>query len=500
VADDAYRRLSERLAELTDLGRAARVLGWDQQVMMPRGGAAGRADQMATLGRLIHEGLISEEIGALLEEVRPYEESLPSESEEASLIRVARRDYDKAVRVPPQLSAEMARAAALGHEVWLEARAASNFGTFLPTLAKNVELKHRYIECFDDGDEPYDILLDDYEHAMKTSEVRAVFARLKEKLVPLIASAREADAVDASCLEGPFPIAPQKTVVRSILGRFGMEDQAWRLDETAHPFASSFSLADIRLTTRYAENSLTGLFAAMHEFGHGLYEAGSDPALERTPLVGGVSLGLHESQSRLWENLIGRSRPFWQRFYPEARDAFPEALGAVELEEFWRAVNRVSPSLIRVEADEVTYNMHVILRFELEQEILAGSVALDDLPREWNARMKEYLGVDVPDDAQGVLQDVHWSGGIIGYFPTYTLGNVMSVQIWETLRLELPDVDAQIEAGEFSELREWLREKLYRHGRKFTPRETLALVVGGPIDPEPYLRYLELKVSEVYGV
>ena len=499
--DERFQDLKTRLAQVSDLGRTLRLLGWDQETMMPRGGAQARAEQLATVSRIAHERFTENGIGGLLEQVGSLEDALDPESDEASLIRVTRRDYEKAVRVPTDLQAELTRAASMGQSAWFEARAESDFSRFLPFLERNVELKHRYIDCFEPAAEPYDILLDDYEPGMTTAEVREIFGRLKERLVPLIAATREhAGAVDDSCLRGEYPIERQKKFVPSVIERFGFDAGSWRIDLAPHPFATNFSVNDVRITTRYAPDHLTGLFAAMHECGHGLYEHGASPSLERTPLAGGVSLGLHESQSRLWENLVGRSRPFWRRFYPSLRETFPEALGAVDEETFYRAVNAVKPSLIRVEADEVTYNLHVILRFELEQDILAGTVALRDLPEAWNARMEEYLGVDVPDDARGVLQDIHWSGGTIGYFPTYALGNVMSVQIWDAAHIAIPDLDAQVEAGAFLDLREWLRENLHRHGRKFTPRQTLARIVGGPIDAEPYLRYLETKTRAIYGI
>jgi carboxypeptidase Taq len=284
-----------------------------------------------------------------------------------------------------------------------------------------------------------------------------------------------------------------------LLDRFGFRPDSWRLDPTVHPFASGTCPTDIRITTRYFPDRLDSLFSTMHEFGHGLYEHQVDPALDRTPLCRGASMALHESQSRMWENLVGRSLPFWRFFYPQLRDRFPQ-LERVGLETFYGAVNKVQPSLIRVEADEVTYNLHIILRFELEQELMGGEIELRDLPEAWNARMKEYLGIDVPNDAVGVLQDVHWSFGGIGYFPTYSLGNVVSAQIWEKVRDAIPDLDEQFERGEFGALREWLRENLHRHGRKFTPQDTLQRVVGGPIEAGPYVRYLKDKLGQIYGL
>ena len=499
--DRRLQELREKLAEVEDLGRAARVLGWDQQTMMPPTGAPARPQQLAALERLAHELFTAPAIGRLLEELRPYEESLDPESIDASLVRVTRRDYEKAVRVPPELSADIARSASLAQQAWVEARSASDFERFRPLLERNLELKSRYVDCFEPAGERYDVLLDDFEHGTTTGEVREIFARVKERLVPLIAAVGEAGRpVDTSLLQGAYPIDRQLEFERSVLARFGYTDESWRMDPSAHPFATNFSSRDIRLTTRHFDDNLSGMFASMHECGHGLYEYGSAPELDRTPLAGGVSLGLHESQSRLWENLVGRSRQFWRRFYPELRSIFPDALRAGDGEEFYRAVNSVKPSLIRVEADEVTYGLHVILRFELEQELVDGRLELAALPDAWNERMFEYLGVEVPTDADGVLQDIHWSGGIFGYFPTYLLGSVMSVQIWEAAGRAIPDLDERVEAGEFDALREWLRETLHRHGRMFTPKETLARVVGGPLDPEPYLAYLERKAEDVYGL
>jgi len=490
-APRAYETLRTKLGEIHDIAKSASLLGWDQQVLMPSRGAEARAHQLGTLGKLAHELFVSDEIGSLLEELRSYEESLDHDSLDASLLRVARRDYEKAVRVPPELSAEITRVGAQSFGVWVEARANSDYGSFRPWLERLVELKHRYVECYPPADELYDTLLDDYEPGMKAADVRAIFDRLKEVLIPLVDAAAPAATPQ---VKGIFPSQIQRRLSLEIVKRFGFDETGWRLDTAPHPFAQSLATQDIRLTTREPEDSLDGLFATMHECGHGLYEAGVDPALERTLLARGASLGLHESQSRLWENLVGRSRPFWSWFYPRLQETFPAELGAVDEETWFRSINDVRPGLIRIEADEASYNLHIILRFELEQRIMDG-LDLRELPDIWNESMAHYLGVDVPNDAQGVLQDVHWSRGGFGYFPTYSLGNVISVQIWERLRDDLDDVDGQIARGEFAHIREWLRENVHRHGRKFTPVETLERAVGGPIDAEPYLAYLQGKLA-----
>jgi carboxypeptidase Taq len=501
---DKFQELTTRLAAIHDLNMARAILGWDQHTMMPPKAGPLRAEQLGTLDRFSHELFIDDEIGKLLEDVREYEESLDPDSDDASLIRVTRRDYEKAKRVPPELRAELTRSGAIALAAWVEAREKSDFSIFLPYLKKNVDLQHQYIDCFEGMgyESEYDVLLDDFDEGLKTEVVREVFDELKRGLVPLIAQiAEHTDRVDDSSLHGEIPIAEQRDFALVMLERFGYDHESWRLDPTVHPFAMSAGTTDIRLTTRYDEGDLgVSLFASIHEFGHGYYEAGVDPALERTVLSSVTSMSLHESQSRMWENLVGRGLPAWRFFFPKLQAAFPGQFGSVELDEFYRAINKVQPSLIRVEADEATYNLHIILRFELEQEMLSGELPLEDLPEAWNARMADYLGVEVPDDAHGVLQDVHWSGGAIGYFPTYALGNVISVQLWDQLRAELPDLDSQFEQGEFGELGNWLRTNLHRHGRKYTSREMLDRIVGGQMDPGPYLRYLHEKLGEIYGL
>jgi carboxypeptidase Taq len=493
MKDPKLDRLQELIGEVDDLRKAATLLFWDQRVMMPPGGAEARAEASATVGRIAHQKFVSPELGKLLDELD--EADYDYDSFEASLIRVTKRDYDKAVRVPPELTGEMRRSSALALSAWGPAKQSSDFKAMLPHLERNLELRHRYVECFPPPDETYDVLLDDYEPLMKTAEVREVFDELKRELRPLIEEIGEAGEVDSSFLEGDFDVSAQREFSMKVLRAFGYTDDEWRLDQTAHPFMTSPGGGDIRLTTNFRPNDISSIFGSMHEFGHGVYEWGVDSSLQRTPLGSGVSLAVHESQSRSWENLIGRSRAFWRRFYPELQQTFPARLGSVDEETFYRAVNKVHPSLIRIDADEVTYNMHIILRFELEQELIDNRLEPKDLPEAWNQRMDEYLGVDVPDDARGVLQDMHWAGGSIGYFPTYSLGNVISVQIWERLNEDVGDVDEQMERGEFGEIREWLRTNLYVLGRKFTPQETIERVTGSRIDPAPYVRYLREKLA-----
>ena len=490
---DSLAELKTRLAQISDLQTARGVLEWDQQVVMPPGGAHARADHLTTLETLQHELFTSDEIGRLLDELRPLEESLPHDDIDACLLRVTRRDWEKATRVPTELAAEMAHLTAEAHHAWVAARAASDYAAFRPWLDRILEVKHRYLECFPPADDPYDVFLDDFEPDMKTAQVNAVFDRLKPELVELAVSGR--DREPEAFTRGPFTREAQHAVSLEVMRAFGTDEESFRLDPSVHPFCTSFSVTDVRLTTRYAVDDLTGhsLFSTMHEAGHGLYERGVDPALSRSPLAHGCSSALHESQSRLWENVVGRSLPFWRWFYPRMRAAHPEVLAHVPLERFHSAVNGVRPGFIRVDADEATYGLHIILRFELEQELISGRLATADVPEAWNTRVHEYLGLTVPEDRLGCLQDVHWSFGGFGYFPTYQLGNVISVQIWERLREDLGDTDELLERGDLAPIHTWLREHLYVLGSRFTPAETIERVAGGPIDPEPYLRYLREK-------
>ncbi len=498
----AVEELREWMAGLTDLHNATQLLEWDQQTMMPARGAGGRAEALATLHRVSHEKFVSAETGRLLEGAQAALNGAPPDSDEAALVRITRRRWEKARRVPTELAADQARAASLGQEAWIKARADSDFSAFAPYLERNLELERRYVECFDEFDCAYDALLDDYEPGMKTAEVARLFAALKSELVPLIATLAElSDRVDAAWLHDRVPVERQRPVVTEVVRRMGFDPAAWRIDTAVHPFATSFGSTDVRITTRWdADYFPMALYGAMHECGHGLYEAGIADTLQRTPLGHAESLGLHESQSRMWENMVGRGRPFSQVLAPLIDQRFGDGFAGVSAESLYRAVNRVSPSFIRVEADEATYGLHIILRFELEQELIEGRLKVSELPEAWNARFKAYLGLDVPDDSQGVLQDVHWSMGAIGYFPTYALGNLIAGQLWERAHIDIPDLDDQLRAGELSGLREWLREHVHRHGSKFSMPELLERVVGGPIAVGPFVSYLKDKLGDVYGV
>ncbi len=493
--------LQSLLKPVKNLHDAAAVLGWDQQVYMPPGGAEARAEQLATLSRLAHEMFTTDEIGQLLEELA--EADFEYDSNEASLVRVVRRDYNKARKLPPSLVEEMSRVFSLGQQIWTKARAEKDFSQFADILSRIVDLNIQKAEAYGYEDCIYDALLDEYEPGMKTAEVARVFDTLKAGLVPLVqAIAEQADRVDDSFLKQDFDETAQWDFGMEVLQAIGFDLNRGRQDKSVHPFTTSFSINDVRITTRVHRNLFpSALFSTLHEGGHALYEQNSAPELEGTFLAGGTSLGVHESQSRLWENVLGRSQEFWQFYYPRLQQVFPAQLGQVSLDEFYRAINRVQPSFIRVEADEVTYNLHIFLRFELEQALLEGRLKVSDLPDAWNEKMQAYLGLTPPDDALGVLQDIHWSGGSMGYFPTYTLGNVLSVQFFQQTLQDIPDLRQQFARGEFGALLEWFRDKIHRHGRKFTATELVQRVTGAAgIEAGPYLDYIRQKFGEIYSL
>jgi carboxypeptidase Taq len=469
---------------------------------MPPGGVANRADQLTTLRRIAHVRFTADDVGRLLDEAEAEVGGLAFDSDEASIVRVTRRDYDHARKLPPDLVAEIARAEATARPVWQKAREDDDFELFAPYLEKNVELNRRVADALGYRDRPYDALLDRTEPGLTTGRLEGIFDQLKNAIVPLVADvARHADAVDDSVLYRGFDVDSQVKYTLHVVTRLGYDLERGRQDISTHPFTISFGPGDVRITTRVSHDFFSEcLFGSIHEAGHGIYNQGIGLNLDRTPLWSGASPGVHESQSRLWENLVGRSAAFWRYFFPSLHDAFPEQLKGVDPEDFFRAVNRSYPSLIRVEADEVTYNLHILLRFELENEMLEGSLKVKDLPEAWRARVKSYLGIDVPNDTEGVLQDIHWSGVSFATFPGYTLGNLMGAQLMEKVREEVPDLDARIEAGEFGVLLSWLRSNVYVHGRKFTPNELMERVTGGILTPEPWIAYVTQKFGALYGM
>jgi carboxypeptidase Taq len=492
-------RLLALLGEISDLGRARALLSWDEHTKMPPRGAGARAEQIATLTRVRHERLASDELGRLLDAAEARADGATEDSFAASLVRVTRRDWDKARRVPAELRAEIARTTSLAEHAWESARADSDFAAFLPSLERVIELKRRYLECFA-FDHPYDPLLDEFEPGMTTAELRPLLARVRDGVRPLLAeiTASEAD-LDASSLYNGFPDEAQESLAHEVAALLPLEPDAWRLDPTVHPFASGIAISDLRITTRYDPTYIgTALWSVIHEVGHALYNNGIDPELARTPLCRSASLGFDESQSRLWENWVGRGRAFLGFLLPLLAERFPEPFAAIGTEDLYRAANRVSRSLIRVEADEVTYNLHIVLRFELELALVEERIAPGELPEAWREKTSEYFDLEVPDDASGVLQDVHWAAGSFGYFPTYTIGNVIAAQVWEGARTALGDLDAQLERGELAPLRDHLRERIYRHGAKLLPGELIEAVVGGPLDPAPLLAGLRHKFGELY--
>jgi len=498
----AFEELRERLGEIHDLSRAAALLGWDERTMMPAAGAEARAETQATLARVRHEMFIDDEIGRLIDRVRSSSDgdAPPGESLAGDLARVVARDWEKARRVPSELRAEMARASSIAENAWVEAKQRSDFGMLLPHLRRNVDLTLRYAECFEGFPgfaHAYDPLLDEYEPEMTTEEIRAVLVGLREGLVPLVREATENGAGEADDpFRGHFPADEQSELLRDLISELPFPEGAWRLDPTEHPFAISIGRGDVRLTTRYDEGNLAmSLFSAMHEAGHGLYEAGVDAELRRTPLSKPRSLGLHESQSRMWENWVARSRPYLERLLPRLRERFPDSFDEVDAAQLERAANHIERSLIRIEADEVTYNLHILLRFELELEIFEGGLELESLPEAWNERYRAYLSLEVPDDAHGVLQDVHWAGGAFGYFPTYSLGNVIAGQLWRAAEADLGDLEARIADGDLASLGEWLREHVHRYGRRLSPAEILGRAGCGELSVEPLLEHLRSRVA-----
>jgi len=488
------QELKTLLIEIDDIGSAGSLLSWDQTTYMPPGGAAARGRQLSTLSKLAHEKFTSPVIGKLLAAARAEDE------DDDALLRVTRRDYERAIKIPVAFAAELSEHQSQTYELWTKARPANDFAGIRPSLEKMLDLSRQLASFFPGYDHIADPLIDSADYGMKAATIRQVFSELRAELVPIVRAITSQPVADDACLHESFPEAAQLAFGQMVIKQFGFDFQRGRQDKTHHPFMTKFSLGDVRITTRVKENDLgDALFSTLHEAGHALYELGIDEKYEGTPLAGGTSAGVHESQSRTWENLVGRSRGFWEFFYPKLQETFPAQLKSVSLDKFYRAINRVERSLIRTDSDEVTYNLHVMIRFDFELQLLEGKLTIKDLPEAWHARYQSDLGLRAPSDVDGVLQDVHWYGGIIGgVFQGYTLGNILSAQFYEAATRAQPGLEKEIAAGKFAILHGWLRENIYRHGRKFTADELVKRATGQPMSIAPYIRYLRKKYGELY--
>lgn len=500
----SYEQLVVELREVALLGTVQSVLGWDERTHLPPKGAAHRADQSAFLSKLTHERFTSPRVGELLSAIEASSDlATDPHSDVATNVRETRRAYDRATKLPTSLVEEITRTAVLGEHAWADARKKSDFSLFEPWLEKTLDLKRQEAACVaKPGQNAYDSLLDEFEPDAKSADIEKVFTALRTDLVELVGRiGSSTEKAPADILTRSFPVAKQEALALMAAKAIGYDFDAGRLDTSVHPFSTDLGPGDSRITTRYDEHWFgDGFFGTLHETGHSLYNQGLPADHFGTPRGQYVSLGIHESQSRLWENLVGRSRPFWNYFFPVLKEVFADTLADVTEDQWHFAVNDIGPSFIRTEADEATYNLHVMLRFEIERALLSGDLPVADLPATWNARMHDYLGVTPPDDARGCLQDVHWSGGAIGYFPTYTLGNLYAAQFYEQAKQDIPGLEDGFTRGEFAPLLAWLRENVHRHGKTYSAGQLVQRVTGKPLSSEPLLRHLRVKASELYGV
>jgi carboxypeptidase Taq len=494
--------LKGRLLEISDLAGTAAILSWDQSTYMPKGGAGSRGRQCALMSRLMHERRTDPGLGRLLDRLTPYGESLPPDSDDAALIRVTGRDFAKAIKVPAGFVERLSAHSSASYDAWTRARQNNDFASMRPLLERTLDLSCEYAEFFAPYQHVIDPLIDDMDEGMTCASVRSLVTELRGELVPMVRAICDRPPADDSCLHAVFAEGPQLDFGLAVATDYGYDLDRGRLDRTFHPFCTRLSGGDVRITTRVYPDDLTqALFSTLHEAGHGLYEQGVGPGLDGTPLGSGTSAGVHESQSRLWENVVGRSLGLWRHFYPKLRGTFPDQLGNVPVETFYRAINKVERSLIRTEADEVTYNLHIILRFDLEVEMLERRLAVKDLPEAWRARYQSDLGISPPDDRDGCLQDVHWFSGCVGgAFHSYTIGNVLSAQFYAAALRAHPEIPREIEAGRFGTLKAWLDQNLYRHGRKFKANEIVRRATGEPMSIRPYMEYLTRKYGELYGL
>ncbi len=500
-AEQAYNELIATHREIAILGSCESLLGWDERTYMPRGGAEGRSRQVALLSGLVHERFTDKKIGELLSVVEESDLVRDTESDAAANVREIRREYDKQVKLPKELVEEMARITSLAQGVWAEAREKSDFSLFEPKLKEVIDLKKRQAEAYGYDTEPYDALIDDYEPYATVTTISEVFAKLRAELVPLVRAIVESGKrPNMSIIENDFPVNLQEEFGKEAAAAIGFDFNIGRLDVTTHPFCTTIGPGDVRITTRFNPKHLgQALFGIMHEAGHGIYEQGLLDENYGTPLGEALSLGIHESQSRMWENLVGRSKPFWENFYPKAQSKFPSLKG-VAFDDFFFAINNVEPSFIRVEADEVTYNLHILLRFEIERDLFREKIKPEDLPSAWNEKFKEFFGITPKNDAEGCLQDIHWSAGLFGYFATYALGNLYASQFFAKAENAIPDLKDNFRRGNFSALKKWLNENIHVYGKKYTAEKLCERVTGKPLSHEPMMDYLKAKFGELYGI
>jgi len=497
-----YHALLEKVYEINDLNKAMAVLGWDKEVNMPPKGLEARVQQLTTLSRLTHTLSTSDELGQLIEDAATEIAGADYDSNEASLIRLLKKNFEDARKVPADFVARSSQLSGPAHAAWVQARTDNDYAQFEPYMEQVIAMCQELADYYGYEEEKYDALLDKYEFGMKTADVRAIFDANKAALIPLReAIEKRGTAVSDSVVHQKFDIDTQKAFARTISTQIGYDYERGHLGTVVHPFATSFSRDDARITTRWNADFLNpALFGTLHESGHAMYEQGTHPDLARTPLARGTSLGIHESQSRMMENIVGRNRGFWQAHFPQLQTLFPAQLGSATAEDFYLAINKVQPSYIRVEADELTYNFHIILRFELEQAMLNGELAAKDLPEAWNAKMEELLGVIPPTNSQGCLQDVHWTRPGFGYFPTYALGNLYAAQFMETAVAQNPAIETELEEGNTDALLSWLRENIHQHGHKFTPGELVQRVTGKPLVHDAFIRYATAKFSDIFDL
>jgi len=502
AANDLYAQVCRHAVGIALLSSIEETLGWDERTMMPVAGGEHRAEQMTLVAGMAHQRWTDSQFGEQLAELAESPLADLQHGDKDVTVRRLKRQYDKRVKLPQTLVEELTRTAVLGQQAWQEARANNDFPSFQPLLEKMVGLKQQEAEAIGYCESPYDALLDDYEPGELTSTVAEVLADLREQLVPLVAEVRESGRrPDVSILHRSYPVEVQEAFGREAAAAIGFDFKRGRLDVTTHPFCAGLGPNDCRITTRYDENFFSGaFFGVLHEAGHGIYEQGLPSEHYGLPLGEAASLGIHESQSRMWENMVGRSSPFWYYFFDQAEAKFPGALGDVSPDDFYFAINDVRPSLIRVEADEATYNLHILIRFELERALLDGDLPVADLPGAWNAKYREYLGIEPPDDAQGVLQDVHWSAGLIGYFPTYSLGNLYAAQFFAQADADLGGLAKQFARGDFQPLRQWLRENIHRQGQRYQAADLVGRVTGRPLSSKPLIEHLRAKLGPLYGI